>query len=97
MARIIDADKFCDIIDDTCLRLAKKLGYKSYKELSENMKWYWDGISCAVGVVLDMPTVDAVEVTRCKDCEHWTNDDCPFAWGKVEDAFCSYAERRTDE
>ena len=37
------------------------------------------------------------EITRCKDCEHWTNDDCPFAWGKVEDAFCSYAERRTDE
>lgn len=36
------------------------------------------------------------EITRCKDCEHWTNDDCPFAWGKVEDAFCSYAERRTD-
>ena len=19
------------------------------------------------------------EITRCKDCEHWTNDDCPFA------------------
>jgi len=36
------------------------------------------------------------EITRCKDCEHWTNDDCPFAWGKVEDAFCGYAERRTD-
>ena len=35
------------------------------------------------------------EITRCKDCEHWTNDDCPFAWGKVKDAFCSYAERKT--
>jgi len=19
------------------------------------------------------------EITRCKDCEHWTNDNCPFA------------------
>ena len=46
-------------------------------------------------IIHDMPSAQP-EITRCKDCEHWTNDDCPFAWGKVEDAFCSYAERRTD-
>ena len=46
-------------------------------------------------VIEQLPSAQP-EITRCKDCEHWTNDDCPFAWGKVEDAFCSYAERRTD-
>ena len=48
-----------------------------------------------VKYIEDLPSAQP-EITRCKDCEHWTNDDCPFAWGKVEDAFCSYAERRTD-
>ena len=55
---------------------------------------------CTVGdyvhVLEGLPSAQP-EITRCKDCEHWTNDDCPFAWGKVEDAFCSYAERKTDE
>ena len=48
------------------------------------------------GRIAELPSAQP-EITRCKDCEHWTNDDCPFAWGKIEDAFCSYAERRTDE
>ena len=51
------------------------------------------------------PTVDAVEVVRCRDCKHtstlqgdiickhWTEDICVFV--KEED-FCSYGERRTD-
>ena len=50
----------------------------------------------SIGYLMRLPSAQP-EITRCKDCEHWTNDDCPFAWGKVEDAFCSYAERRTDE
>ena len=50
-----------------------------------------------VHLVRDIAPSAQPKITRCKDCEHWTNDDCPFAWGKVEDAFCSYAERRTDE
>ena len=47
--------------------------------------------------ILDTLPPAQPEIIRCKDCEHWTNDDCPFAWGKVGDAFCSYAERRTDD
>ena len=51
------------------------------------------------------PTVDAVEVVRCKDCE-WSedyrgvilcNNSCGM-FGKVtEDDFCSYGERREGE
>lgn len=62
-----------------------------------NTGWWgveWDK-ALATAMLKDLPSAQP-EITRCKDCEHWTNDDCPFAWGKVEDAFCSYAERRTD-
>jgi hypothetical protein len=52
------------------------------------------------------PTVDAVEVVRCKDCKHydkdalWCNINSPmfseehYNWYK--DDFCSIGERRTD-
>lgn len=49
----------------------------------------------------DTPTVDAVEVVRCRDCKHYKPDEyeggCDFAGGlpyvKADD-FCSYGERR---
>ncbi len=51
------------------------------------------------------PTVDAVEVVRCKDCkhsEHWYRDKrrC-FLWSEdgidvFDDGFCNYAERGQD-
>ena len=57
-----------------------------------------------------LPTVDAVEVVRCKDCKHYDNSE-GICWchlnskffpggldwhGFPEDGFCSYGERRTD-
>ena len=52
------------------------------------------------------PTVDAVEVVRCKDCKHymlWEDSDdkktCAKSIGLMvssPDDFCSYGERRTD-
>ena len=50
------------------------------------------------------PTVDAVEVVRCKDCKHWqicvdgVTAWCPLLMDKVTkaDDFCSYGERRND-
>ena len=57
--------------------------------------------------VADAPTVDAVVVTRCKDCVHW--DDDPDTYGAncgpkgkcmksfetmCADDFCSYGERK---
>ena len=56
----------------------------------------------------DCTTVDAVEVVRCKDCEHWHEetafcekhsrfDSFGMDWNMFEDDdFCSYGERRTD-
>ena len=54
-------------------------------------------------VIETAPTVDAVEVVRCKDCKHWTMGYCNhFAYYDYEpttneDDFCSYGERREGE
>ena len=55
----------------------------------------------------DAPTVDAVEVVRCKECKHWTYDGyhkhhyCSHKMGLryicPEKNFCSYGERREGE
>ena len=58
-----------------------------------------------------IPKVDAVEVVRCKDCEHWKlidslnpHRECQIFYGLHDygyltgaDDFCSYGERRTGE
>lgn len=52
-------------------------------------------------VIGKSPTVDAVEVVRCRDYKHYKPDEyecgCDFAGGlpyvKADD-FCSYGERR---
>ena len=46
-----------------------------------------------------LPSVDAVEVVRCKNCKHLFEDNgCPLRYFKthLEDDFCSYGERKTD-
>ena len=56
-----------------------------------------------------LPTVDAVEVVRCKNCQHWDEDTgfCDvnshfYEFGMYwdifeEDDYCSYGERKVDE
>lgn len=37
------------------------------------------GLLIAQGVVLETPTIDAVEVVRCRDCIHWVpHTQCGF-------------------
>lgn len=57
--------------------------------------------------IVKAPTVDAVEVVRCKDCKHYV--DSPYedgdkmcdGWGEWifpnDDDFCSCGERKTNE
>lgn len=51
----------------------------------------------------DVPTVDAVEVVRCKDCRYYEseNHNCVDEMGYAriweESDFCSFGERRKDE
>ena len=57
----------------------------------------------------DAPTIDAVEVVRCKDCKHRQTDECPMFFEEQiditeyiihdytrDDGYCSWGERRED-
>ncbi len=61
------------------------------------------------GVIEDEPSVDAVEVVRCKDCKHWDIFDthstlmpnhkrCKGSIGKTSytahDFYCAFGERK---
>ena len=58
---------------------------------------YWEDVESA-------PTVDAVEVVRCRECKHRGTDDCIFHIKgepadeelllKLDNDFCSYGERK---
>lgn len=64
----------------------------------------YDGVRCrscwvddGIGFLEDAPTVDAVEVVRCRDCKHYmtihcTCDGCCIS----DDWYCADGERRTD-
>ena len=69
-----------------------------------------DEIDTCIAEIINAPTVDAVEVVRCKDCKHWQpihehilHMECQIFCGAYEygyptnaDDFCSYGERRTE-
>lgn len=49
------------------------------------------------GLIANAPTVDVVEVVRCKDCKH--KDGMPgqpniVCWQMHDDDFCSYGKRK---
>ena len=64
-----------------------------------------------VALAKDMPTVDAVEVVRCRDCKHWQHmgdgmGDCTNARFHLDghadptmeaDGFCSCGERKDND
>lgn len=63
-----------------------------------------EGWNSLLDIVNSAPTIDAVEVVRCKDCEyyHLMEEgfyDCREVWGldlpQPED-FCSYGKRREE-
>ena len=71
--------------------------------------YYGDAWRDAQKAIDDAPTVDAVEVVRCKDCKYYlnSNEKCGlvdtrlrfYETDKVwtEDCFCAWGERREDE
>ena len=57
--------------------------------------------------IANAPTVDAVEVVRCRECKHWHKETlfCDYMpYGEAQervnwyaDDFCSYGERKDNE
>ena len=100
--RLIDADE-----------LVKKL---NIKENCKDCEYVSCIVFCGRGsefvnaceAIFDAPTVDAVEVVRCKDCKHATmtiNGECKYCdvWSPNEksyldgDYYCASGERRLNE
>ena len=71
----------------------------------ERREWGDDyDVEQVLGDIEDAPTIDAVEVVRCKDCEYFSEPNsfsgkCTLRGDYIfKNDFCSYAvERRTDE
>lgn len=63
------------------------------------------GVDYAIKAIGEAPAVDAVEVVRCKDCKHCSqNTPDGLHWCEeneigalMDDDFCSYGERRADD
>jgi hypothetical protein len=95
--RLIDADAVKDSFCGVCSIK------KRYGESSEMCRDYKDllGNGCSVMRLIEAaPTVDAVEVVRCKDCKHYGTSGCAmdaFSFDVTEESFCSYGERRENE
>ena len=86
--RLIDADALMDVIRQHEYRLATKQGSIDYGMFTL-------GIQQAVD---EQPTVDAVEVVRCRDCAvpHNKYTGCPELNGLVTppDFYCPFGERK---
>lgn len=77
---------------------------KMIKDIKENyvIYGYADFLNDFFRMVEEQPTVDAVEVVRCKDCKYCDRGNCDFwddGYGAIVsmDDFCSQGERRKDE
>ena len=90
MARSIDADKLLEIYK-------KWIPQLSSKEDEGDRR----GVETCIAVLEDMPTMDAVEVVRCRDCAvpHNKYTGCPNLNGLVTppDFYCPFGERKDGE
>ena len=88
--RLIDANKLIDFID---VGHQRHPGELCYSEVD------------VANILLHAPTVDAVEVVRCRDCKHAWIHPCGYVYCHRDgrnayemtfnlDSFCSYGERK---
>ena len=99
---LIDANAFLAYIEKQYCKPCKANG-QDYHEIRCRACWV-DDMQCELDGI---PTVDAVEVIRCRDCQWYApNHDgswigCAFDTRNPDDEpkpddFCSYGERRND-
>lgn len=98
--RLIDANALSEKIGNMKSEITHIRG--GYKYCNEDEKNEWDKLDSFDRLVCDAPTVDAVEVVRCKDCEYCGHFDgllyCDNSRGLAgsvsPEGFCSYGERK---
>lgn len=93
MKKLIELDSTLDALKDVIVP-AKDIGFGD-----ESTDGYNDGINMAVTVVSGLPTVDAVEVVRCRECRWCNMGECEHKFGLLvsnDENYCSYGERSVD-
>ena len=94
--QLIDPNALVDEISSLTIHITGLRAGKGV--LEEFMKEYRKSV---LRIVEESPTVDAVEVVRCKDCKRYSQSGLCNLYLNVShqmkpDDFCSYGERRSD-
>ena len=105
--RLIDANALIELFDERNSDI-----FIQY-HTRENKEYWWGmngGINWGVNTINNAPTVDAVEVVRCKDCKHYKPRNQSAHWKQIapccmrsaalqfpENGFYSYGERKDNE
>lgn len=102
--RLIDADAFRNLLQQVVYDVFTVHEHNGELTGTASVGYYTETIE---EVLKQTPTVDAVEVVRCKDCRYydkdalWCNISSPIFYPEhynwYEEDFCSYGERRTDD
>ena len=91
-----------DLIDR--LSLGNRMYHEAFEKDSDMQKWdsgCWIRYKLFENVLRDTPSVDAVEVVRCKDCKHHEEINQPYpqlfcrkhSIDTLDDDYCSSGER----
>ena len=98
MSDLIYRQAAIDALDVLCQEHRYKIPGKRETYSQYNEAWQ-DALDRAEGAIFSLPSVDAVEVVRCKDCKYRDADD--FCTGRgypnvlvPDDGFCDKGERR---
>lgn len=100
--RLIDADALSQKMLIICNDCEKRKGMKNGKVKFIYQIGDAPCRACWVDDIKDeidnAPTVDAVEIVRCKDCKWHANGLCnTFSFYYDDEAFCSYGVRKGEE
>ena len=87
MGRLIGCDKLCtDLLERWNI---------ADKNREDQIRWLMADV--VTPIVVSQPTVDAIEVVRCRECKHHDGIRC-FRWNSTIitgfDDFCSNGERK---
>lgn len=94
---LISRQAAIDALDVLCQEHRYKIPGKIETYSQYNEAWQ-DALDRAEGAIGILPSADAVEVVRCKDCKSFSHGYCKFHDAKFvrEDGYCYWGERKND-
>ena len=69
--RLIDPEQITKMMSDLYIS-------EDAVNMTRERQGLWVRFRAIEKAVSEMPTIDAVEVVRCKDCKHRQEDECPM-------------------